>query len=386
MDSDRKKRNRFVAAYRTAAGLLLNVVVVLVVLELGARIAYRVRSATTRVDDAPSAAEGLHYSEIPYYQDKEWSDEYWREWNESKTNRYHPYTHWRRAPYSGTYINVDEEGLRKTPGGVPADTANAFQVHVFGGSTLWGTGAPDWGTIPAYLQRRLEGITTAPVRVVNHGESGYVSTQNLLDLILEMQHDRAPDLAIFYLGINDIFAAWQTGRAGVHQNMDQFIRRLEAPAWQQALQSLALVRLLQGLQRRVTKSAFERAIDSEEAIEDLSESIVQIVLRNQAVAKSLGDENQFEAITFWHPILPLDDKPLGPEEKTMRSRLDPQWVELCERVYGRLQETAQTRPDVVYLTSAADNTTETIYIDLCHLTPVGNEAIAAKIATYEAVV
>ena len=56
-------------------------------------------------------AAGLHHS---YYQGRLWSAEYWREFESSKQQQYRPYVIWRRAPFRGKYINVDEDGLRRT--------------------------------------------------------------------------------------------------------------------------------------------------------------------------------------------------------------------------------------------------------------------------------
>lgn len=39
---------------------------------------------------------------------------------------------------------------------------------------MWGTGSPDWGTIPAFLQSGLQALKGGPVCVVNFGESGWV--------------------------------------------------------------------------------------------------------------------------------------------------------------------------------------------------------------------
>ena len=40
-----------------------------------------------------------------------------------------------------------------------------------------GWGAPDWGTIPAYLQESLGELIEGPVCVVNKAEDGYVSAK-----------------------------------------------------------------------------------------------------------------------------------------------------------------------------------------------------------------
>src|SRR5262249_6342036 len=49
----------------------------------------------------------------------------------------------------------------------------------------------------------------------NVGQSGYVSTQEVIELSLQIRNGNIPDVAIFYDGINDTDAAFQHGVAGV---------------------------------------------------------------------------------------------------------------------------------------------------------------------------
>jgi lysophospholipase L1-like esterase len=141
--------------------------------------------------------------------------------------RYHAFVLFRRGPLQGETINIDQEGIRFTPG---ADCGpHAFKVFAFGGSTMWGTGAPDWSTIPSYLQMGMNKLKNGPICVVNFGESAYVSTQSVIELMLQLQAGNIPDVTLFLDGVNDIYAAYQSGRAGLHQNFaqvaDQFERR-----------------------------------------------------------------------------------------------------------------------------------------------------------------
>ncbi len=164
--------------------------------------------ATAAVVDWRADADG--------HDDREWAVAYYREFREANRAHWQPYVYWRRAPYRGRYISVDAEGKRRTVQveGLPED---APEVFVFGGSTIWGTGAADDETIPSYLARQLRGAGH-PARVVNLGETGYVSTQGLLRLLLELRAGNVPDVAIFYDGANELAAAAQTGEPGIPMN------------------------------------------------------------------------------------------------------------------------------------------------------------------------
>jgi hypothetical protein len=87
------------------------------------------------------------------YNGTDWSRDYYREFSDSQSTAWEPYSYWRRLPFEGRFINVDERGLRRTwnPAASPEDRA----VWVFGGSTVWGTGVRDDHTIPSELSRLL---------------------------------------------------------------------------------------------------------------------------------------------------------------------------------------------------------------------------------------
>ena len=92
---------------------------------------------------------------------------------------------------------------------------------------MWGTGSPNWGTIPANLQKGLEKLRQGPVCVMNFAESAYVSTQDVIMLLMQLRSGNVPDLVLFYNIGGDIYSAYQSGRAGVPENLDQIAARFE---------------------------------------------------------------------------------------------------------------------------------------------------------------
>ena len=83
-----------------------------------------------------------------------------------------------------------------TPG---ADcSAKSFKVFTFGASEMWGTGSPNWGTIPAHLQKGLEKLRQGPVCVTNFAESAYVSMQGVMMLLMQLRSGNVPDVVLFY--------------------------------------------------------------------------------------------------------------------------------------------------------------------------------------------
>lgn len=107
--------------------------------------------------------------------------------------------------YEAENINCDGEkvinGLRRTTD-QPAVYQN--EIHIFGGSTTWGTGSSDRYTIPSILQRLLNEKYPNKYKVINHGFSGVVAKQELAEL--KVTKIKSGDIAIFYDGGNDV---WQ---------------------------------------------------------------------------------------------------------------------------------------------------------------------------------
>ena len=124
-------------------------------------------------------------------------------------------------PFSGQTISIDQDGLRRTwqaPLPRPVGTEpKTFKVLMLGGSSLWGFGARDDHTIPSLVARKLH-ERGCRVEVRNLAEIGYVSTQEVVALVRELQSGYRPDLVIFYDGVNDTTSALLEGEAGVTTN------------------------------------------------------------------------------------------------------------------------------------------------------------------------
>ena len=103
--------------------------------------------------------------------------------------------------------NTDCEGFRLVNGlrhttDQPTNYRN--EIHIFGGSTTWGTGSSDPYTIPSILQRLINQKYPGKYKVFNHGFSTVVAKQELVEL--KDTKLRSGDIVIFYDGGNDV---WQ---------------------------------------------------------------------------------------------------------------------------------------------------------------------------------
>jgi len=182
----------------------------------------KIRIANIDADVIPKA------SLVAAYPGMAWADTLAKEWAPSNHYSYEAYVGWERKPYQGQVINIDEPGVRRSahshcdqPG---------YTIWTFGGSTIWGYGSPDWLTIPSQLAEKYESAGRN-VCIKNFGEKAWVSTQEMIKLILELKRsERKPNLVIFYDGPADVWESYQSGRGGVHQNFEDTKRLFEGHA------------------------------------------------------------------------------------------------------------------------------------------------------------
>ena len=366
---------RFVAGYRATAIILLNTLVLCAVLELASiaistlnRNTYRPPRFQERLEQLLSRQSG--------------DQAYWQEHSFAVRQNYHPYVLWRSAPFHGNLINVDKEGWRVTPdnrcGG------ECYQVFLFGGSAMWGWGAPDSRTIPAFLQSELARMTTQPICVRNFAQNAFVSTQSLIEFTLQLQRGNVPNLAIFYDGINDIFAAYQSGEAGVHQQLAQIANSIEGREnpllkW---LKDSEFFSVLESRRRRMVAVAqMMEESGTNAGSNQLVDSVANVYLSNYRIVGALAKEYGFSYIFFWQPHISTDPRRLTKEESTIKDSIDQNLALLCRSVYRRVEEAARREQNLCYLGNVFQGHESTIWMDPWgHLVPNGNQIVARAIS------
>jgi len=316
---------------------------------------------------------------------------YWHEFALARVVHYFPYVGWRRAPFAGETINVDQNGLRRTPGAECG--AGSYKVFVFGASTVWGTGSPDWGTLPAQLQAGLAPLRDTPVCVMNFGESGFVSTQGVIELTNQLQSGNVPDLIVSFDGPNDVYSAYQSGRVGVPQDLDQLTEKFEktpkAPTLVDRLRTgSALYSLIDSLVGKMTvrppKESTIKLVTYESmgiGVGELSRAIMQRYFANYATVNALAAQYGFRYMFLFQPIISMGNKPLTNEELGMRRRWEADekaLSALCIATYQVAVESPQY-PHFHNLVHLFDGHEPLLWIDEFHVTPEGNQIIAKTI-------
>jgi len=207
---------------------------------------------------------------------------------------------------------------------------------------------------------------------VNFGEQGFVSTQEALELVLQLRRGNVPDAVVFYDGFNDAFATYQSGSAGVHYDLGVIAAKFScAPLWPCVGASPAVGTLLTMLGRR--HEAWH-SVD----LERLAASTRDVYVQNYHLVAALGREYGFRYAFFVQPVLVEGRKPLTPEERAISLGEDSRLVRLIHATFDRLREVMPQYPQLHDLTDAFDSEKAYIYADSVHVAPAGNAIVARR--------
>ncbi|MGE4650013.1 MAG: hypothetical protein AAEJ53_03915 [Myxococcota bacterium] len=311
-------------------------------------------------------------------------------WHEQGSSRqiWRPYVYWRTEARSGPVMNIDADGLRRT-WGESGDGRPRLRVFMFGASTLRGYHVRDDFTIPSFVAKLLARELTMPVEVVNFGQLGYVSTQDVIALALEVRRGNVPDVAVFYNGTVDIESThdgnapgsprWEYQRRNAFHDFERALalriaRRSSlaqlvlnyVPGWSWALGDVGSAR------------------ESPAVTERLARETLEVYAGNLRLADGLAREYGFDILYFWQPVVWSRDE-MTPYEAAVAkvdAHRDPGRAELFREVYRQaaLHPELAAHPRFFDLRGAADGAEEPPFWDPTHTTEAGNEWIAEKIA------
>lgn len=294
----------------------------LLVIEIGVRIA--THRAVSTAGSEPVAKEP-------------WYPQFRKEFDDTRAVGWRPYVYFRRFPlYKGQFVNSDSEGRRITP--QPSTPATPIAtVYFFGGSTMWGSSQRDDHTIAAESARRLQSVAGAGERiaVMNFGEQGWVFTQEIIELELQLRAGARPDVVVFYDGINDVFSTVQNRRAGIPENEDKRVaefnlgRTLDRTLYGQGVRSdlralgilagkglrhLETVDQLQGMVRRPAPNLI--------SADSGARSQVNVYAENVRLVEALAAAYGFTPLYVWQPTIHGTDKVLTKFEERLVRRID----------------------------------------------------------------
>lgn len=317
-----------------------------------------------------------------------WITDYFNEDHAAAILDWRSYVYWRLRPYHGRYVNVDENGIRRTWQSPDSAAADAVDIFMLGGSTTWGNGSRDDHTVPSELSRLLH-QRGVKARVTNFGESGYVSMQELLTLELQLRQGHIPDLVIFYDGVNDTYSAWQQGQAGIPQNEHSRVlefnmtnprRRAERTQLllREYASKMALRRFADSIVKRIVPRRSSAPAAGSQNDDALAQDVVSTYAGHMELVRALADRYGFKYLFFWQPNL-FEKKSLSKTEQEQADIMKTEGV-FFRKTYdvmraSGLEEKSGGR--FHNISTIFTDETKPVYFDFCHMGEEGYHAVAA---------
>ena len=371
---------------QTGWSILGVTLVVLLLAEAGLRLTFALRDRL----NAPANPDRRVL--VEGYGGATWPTEHIRE-IESLEERWQPYVYFRPKTFQGSTIAIGSDGLRATwqPPAAPGDRPRPepIKLLMLGGSSLWGFGARDDQTIPSLLARSLHERGRA-VEVRNLSELGYVSTQELIALIRELQGGYRPDVVIFYDGVNDTTSALLGGEAGLTTNEINRRRefnlllspgRLTAALAGKLIGDSGSYRFAQALRRRLGRSAGgSNSPLRDETIHRLAGDVARRYAANVQIVETLARGYGFRPFFFWQPVVFTKGALTAVEREEAQKYA---WAEPAFRaVYEKIRASDALRADPAFhdMSDIFADQTSLVFIDYCHTTESANARIASQMA------
>lgn len=314
-----------------------------------------------------SAVETWFRKIPPAYADTDpaWVRRHWMELNQIEAV-YRSNIGWRHAAMAGQTLRVEGPYLQRRTENPP--TPSPKQVYFFGGSSMWGVGADDAGTIPSLF------ASHTGIHSENFGEHGWVAHQSLLLLIQLLQSGHRPDLVVFYDGVNEMQKCRTELTPDAHERERQFEAVLRASSRPDSFAHflapvMALAQRVGGALgvRRGGPEWYECHRNPQKA-----EAIANLLLQDWQLAKQLVESHGGAFVGLLQPVAYFS-----------RTRLDGLKLSEADRtqyaaIYPLLREKIARGGQFHDLSSVLDRD-EAVYLDWCHLSRRGNERVAARI-------
>jgi lysophospholipase L1-like esterase len=374
---------------------VVGLVALLVLLDIGLGAAVDALSgdgSTPRASDAG----GLAGQDVPAAAGETWRVPLGAEINQVwNRKRYDPFLGWTMPDLRSRYVNV-EGGVRRSY--EPSATAKPITVWFFGGSTMFGLYQRDDHTIPSEFAR-LAQAAGVPVRVVNYGRLAYVNWQETLLLEQLLSAGKAPDLAVFYDGFNEVLGQFQLGphsqpthleaqqvnqrlglgqRGSIKLESDESLPSAARRAWEGSSLTYQVGQDL-GLWSKPTKPGQLTSIwpgDQTQETQRRGALAASIHTRGVELTRRLARSYGLATAYFWQPF--LYSKRIAPGEEQLRG-----WLGSDPDAWRKADAAARARldPAVVDLSRVLDPVRKPVMYDFVHTNELGARVIAR--ALYE---
>lgn len=301
----------------------------------------------------------------------------------SRTQTYDQLTGFKERARAGTYLNVSEQGFRfvKNQAEWPPNSAN-LNIFVFGGSSTFGYGVTDAETVPSYLQEILRENKYSQVAVYNFGQGRYFSTQERILFEKLLLSGFKPDIAVFIDGLNEYHPSGLPDPSGLSADiMDGKVLPL---VWEQSPLGRAFTSLQQRIQAYLPNpSRHISSIDQETAeYNDPVElnQIIEVYLKNKKITQITAEEFGVKTLFVWQPV-PLYNYNLSynPFGEYVRTENDtPLYSKYTYPIMNKKR--ADLGNNFLWAADLQASSTEPLYVDAVHYTPILAKKIAELIS------
>ncbi len=358
---------KFIAAYQLIAVLLLNALVLFLAVNLVLGLYYAFRDGQRAAEAVGSLQYGDERLSIVYPEwDAQARDALLREtWSRPLVCA--PFLHFRERPYQGAYVNVQEAGFRQGLGPQPwPPSQDALTIFVFGGSTTFGYGLPDWQTIPALMQSLLdERIGVGQAQIYNFGQGFYFSSQELRLYEQLLQSGVRPDGVVFIDGVNDM------SMGGEPYNWRGLDCDSEASS---AVFEWPIIRFARGI--RPEAAPPHNAEDSAQRLQARAAESIAIYRANRQMIRAIADSYETWAVFVWqpHPNFLYDAR------YHLFARGAAEHVGY--RLFHEMRSEWSGWDDFLYLAELQVGREEPLYVDNIHYTRAFSEEIAQAVVAF----
>ena len=290
---------------------------------------------------------------------------------------------WRHAKISVGGTNV--EGPFQTR--ISNNQRLQKSIWFFGGSTMWGVGVEDDGTIPSQFAAK------SGEYVYNFGESGWNTRQSLNQLLNLLAEKHKPKTIIFYDGVNDI-------SAGCREEITQLAAYSEEIVIRQKLKESPFSEINNSIfswiikPYKIISNKLKFNINKKPVIANntcygdpkKAEKVARHLINNWHAAYLLANSNSIEFYAILQPSAFTTSSYKG---HVLRNELYLQHKENNLTVYPLIlkmmkQECPYSKDFCSRLIDGTKWTDEEkiLFFDFCHLTKKGNEIIARNIINF----
>jgi hypothetical protein len=248
----------------------------------------------------PRLYPGFHEKEIARLLEETWSRPY----------VFENFTHFKEAPFQGSYVNVDPMGFRVSANQAPwpPDKKKYFNIFLYGGSTAFGYGVPDGETVASHLQDTLFDLGRKEgIRVYNFGRGHYYSTQERILFEQTLLSGALPDMALFMDGLNEFFYYGDNGTA-VSSDFEKLLAGDLQRLWLKDLRKKSpLWRMLRNTRKEIKRAVTGKgASRKSEKYSGYDASVLEEAIHRYGMNKSLIEAVAaffgISTVFVWEPV------------------------------------------------------------------------------------